>query len=197
MDSKDQQPVPRVAALGLVFLEILKIVLIAALTIMLVRYLLFKPFYVEGASMVPSFNEHEYLIIDELSYRLRAPERGESVVFRYPYNPQVFYLKRIICLPLERCKIEKGTVIVFNEENPKGLVLEETYIKEKIDPDFDADVTLGEDEYYVMGANRGNSYDSRKFGPVRKGHIIGRVWIRGWPLSKAGIVKSGDYGLQE
>ncbi|HBF66823.1 MAG TPA: signal peptidase I [Candidatus Magasanikbacteria bacterium] len=87
--------------------------------------------------------------------------------------------------------------MVFNEENPKGLVLEETYIKEKIDPDFDADVTLGEDEYYVMGDNRGNSYDSRKFGPVRKGHIIGRVWIRGWPLSKAGIVKSGDYGLQE
>src|SRR3989338_355046 len=100
--------------------------------------------------MVPSFQEHEYLIIDELSYRFRQPERGETVVFRYPYNPTIFYLKRIICLPTERCKIANGEVTVFNEENPKGMILEEDYIKDKIDSDFQAEVIIGEGEYYVL-----------------------------------------------
>src|SRR3989338_8880423 len=113
------------SAAGLAFLELVKIVVLAFITIVLVRYFLFKPFYVKGASMEPNFYDHEYLIIDELSYRLREPERGEVIVFRYPNNPEEYFLKRIVALPGERIKISAGKVAIYNADHPEGIAVKE------------------------------------------------------------------------
>jgi signal peptidase I len=128
MELPSSQRLTRLQTAELIFIELLKVVLVATVVIVMVRHFLFKPFRVEGASMVPSFHEREYLIIDELAYRLRAPERGEAIVFRYPLNPQTFYLKRIIGLPGERVSVEGGNIIIFNNEHPQGMVIREEYI---------------------------------------------------------------------
>src|SRR3989338_5286682 len=104
------------ASAGIFLLELVKVAVLAGITIAFVRYFLFKPFYVRGASMQPNFYDKEYLIIDELSYRLRLPQRGEVVVFRYPDNPKEYFLKRIIGLPRERVKISEGKVTIYNSQ---------------------------------------------------------------------------------
>ncbi len=175
---------------GLFFLEIIKISILAAITIISVRYFLFKPFYVKGQSMEPTFHERDYLIIDEISYRFRVPERGEIVVFKSPINTD-FYLKRIIALPGERVKVENNTVIVYNEENPRGWVLPEVYLEEETPGSIS--LTLAEDEYFLLGDNRDSSFDSRRFGAVKKDAIVGRVWFRGWPFSRFSTFSLPEY----
>lgn len=175
---------------ALFFLEIIKIAVLAGVTIGLVRFFLFKPFYVKGQSMEPTFYERDYLIIDEISYRFRIPERGEVIVFKSPINTD-YYLKRIIALPGERVKVENNTVIVYNEENPRGWVLPEVYLQEETPGSIS--ITLGADEYFVLGDNRDSSFDSRRFGAVKKSTIVGRVWFRGWPFSRAATFSIPPY----
>ena len=169
---------------GLFILELIKVAVLAGVTIAFIRYFLFKPFYVKGASMEPNFYEHEYLLIDELSYRLREPERGEVIVLKYPDDPSEHFLKRIIGLPGERVKISGGEVIIYNDEHPEGLVIDEKYLPSDLETDGDRITVLGEKEYFVLGDNRENSYDSRRFGAVPKDLIVGRAWFRGWPFSR-------------
>lgn len=171
---------------GVFFLELVKVGILAGITIALVRYFLFKPFYVEGASMEPTFYNHEYLIIDELSYRFRIPERGEVVVFKYPDNPKEDFIKRIIGLPGERVKVAGGKVVIYNDAHPEGIEISESYLPKDLVTlgDMEKPLTLGANEYFVMGDNRPNSYDSRRFGAVDRSLIIGRVWFRGWPFSR-------------
>jgi len=164
---------------GLFFLELVKIVVIAGVTIVLVRYFLFKPFYVKGESMLPTFYENEYLIVDEFTYRFREPKRGEVIVFRSPTSPEDFYLKRIVGLPGERVRVENGKVTVCQVE---CTVLDEQYIH--VETSGDVAFTLGVDQYAVLGDNRSASYDSRRFGPISKDAIQGRVFLRGWPLTR-------------
>jgi len=169
--------------------EGIKVVAISFAIIIPVRYFLIQPFYVKGMSMESNFHDHEYLIIDEISYRFRPIERGEVVVFRYPLNPQEYFIKRIIALPGESVQVKDSKVIIFNEENPMGLVLPETYLDENM-PTFsnsDDKLTLGADEYFVLGDNRTASKDSRSFGAVNKSFITGRVFLRGWPFNRATI----------
>lgn len=172
------------------FLELIKIALLAGLTIGLVRYFLFKPFYVKGQSMEPNFYEHDYLIIDEISYRFRTPVRGEIIVFRSPVNED-YYLKRVVGLPGERVKIEDNKIVIFNLENPQGLVVNETYLNESTVGSVN--ITLTNDQYFVMGDNRDASYDSRRFGPIEKNAIVGKVWLRGWPFNRLSTFSSPSY----
>lgn len=172
------------------FLELIKIALLAGLTIGLVRYFLFKPFYVKGQSMEPNFYEHDYLIIDEISYRFRTPVRGEIIVFRSPVNED-YYLKRVVGLPGERVKIEDNKIVIFNLENPQGLVVNETYLNESTTGSVN--ITLTNDQYFVMGDNRDASYDSRRFGPIEKNAIVGKVWLRGWPFNRLSTFSNPSY----
>lgn len=172
------------AATGLFFLELFKIAVLAGVTIALIRYFLFKPFYVKGASMEPNFYEKEYLIIDELSYRFREPQRGEVVVFRYPENPREYFLKRIIGLPGETIKISSGKVLLYNNEHPEGVVINETYLPKNLKTEGRRTIVLNDSQYFVLGDNRSNSYDSRRFGPIDRDLIVGRAWFRGWPFSR-------------
>jgi signal peptidase I len=175
-------------------LEVVQIVAISAAIIVPIRYFLIQPFYVKGASMEPNFYDHEYLIIDELSYRFREPERGEIVVFRYPRDPSQFFIKRVIGLPGETIEISNGKIILYTKEHPNGEVLDESYIIEDR-TDGKTRVTLGEKEYFLLGDNRDESLDSRAFGTVKRAGIIGRVWIRGLPLSRLGTFDSPVYNL--
>ena len=178
--------------------ELVKVIVLAGITIALIRYFLFKPFYVKGASMEPNFLDHEYLIVDELSYRLREPERGEVVVFKYPNNQDEYFLKRIIGLPGERIKVSDGKITVYNAKNPEGVQLGGTYLsKELVTLGESRTVTLGADEYYVLGDNRPNSFDSRRFGPVNKSLIIGRAFLRGWPLNRVAKFSAPNFEINK
>ncbi|TSC84622.1 MAG: signal peptidase I [Parcubacteria group bacterium Gr01-1014_13] len=177
------------ASAGIFLLELIKVAVLAGITIAFVRYFLFKPFYVKGASMEPNFFDKEYLIIDELSYRLRPPERGEVVVFKYPENPKEYFLKRIIALPGERVKVSEGQVTIYNKEHPEGVILNEPYLPQNLlTVGNGLPVQLDENNYYVMGDNRPNSFDSRRFGAVDKSLVVGRVFFRGWPLNRAELI---------
>lgn len=175
--------------------ELVKIIAISLAIIIPVRYYLIQPFYVKGASMEPNFHDHEYLIIDEISYRLKQPERGDIVVFRYPRNPQEFFIKRIIGLPGESVQIKDGSVYILNESNKDGFVLTESYLEPGVKTYSlnEEIISLGEQEYYVMGDNRNSSKDSRSFGPVNKSFLIGRVLFRGWPFDKITVFDTPVY----
>lgn len=138
--------------------EIVKFAVIAALIIIPFRLWIAQPFIVSGASMEPTFYNGDYLIIDEISYNLREPQKGEVIVFRYPLDPTKFFIKRVIGVP--------GEIVAFN-----GTA-----------------VTLGENEYYVLGDNREESSDSRIWGAVPENLIVGRGLIRLWPLNKIGML---------
>ena len=164
------------------FREILKIVIIALLKVVPIRYFLFQPFFVRGQSMEPAFENGDYLIIDEISYRFRSPQRGEVVVFKYPQNPSQRYIKRIVGLPGETVEIEAGSVIIFNWEGSQ-ILDESDYLPASIQTPGDIRLSLDEDEYFVLGDNRVSSADSRRWGPLPKENIVGRVLFRAWPFT--------------
>lgn len=143
---------------------------------------------VQGSSMEPSLSAEDNLIVDKLSYRFHDPERFDIIVFPFLYEEETFYIKRIIGLPGETVQIDvEGNIYI------DGELLEESYGKEVImDPGRAIEpVELGEDEYFVMGDNRNNSKDGRdpSVGNIRRENIIGRAWLRIWPLNKVGFIK--------
>lgn len=178
------------------FWEVFKVLIISLVIIVPVRHFLIKPFYVKGASMEPNFHDHEYLIINQISYRIDDPARGDTVVFRYPFDQRQYFIKRVIGMPGERVKILSNQVIIINSEHPDGEVLSEEYLSPTAQTVGEIDVTLGEQEYYLLGDNRQSSLDSRAFGPVKKELIIGKTLFRGWPLGRVGpVTNTLDYNL--
>ncbi len=178
------------------FWEFLKIVIISLLIILPIRYFIIQPFYVKGASMEPTFHDHQYLIIDEIGYRFNEPKRGDIVVFRYPQNPQEYFIKRIIALPGERVEVRDGNVYIYNDKYPEGFVLDESaYLADNIKTyDLSEEiVTLRSGEYFVLGDNRNSSKDSRSFGAVNKSFLTGRVALRGWPFNQITVFHTPEY----
>jgi signal peptidase I len=172
--------------------EIIKIVLIALLIVIPIRYFLFQPFFVQGQSMEPNFEDGDYLIIDEISYRFRDPQRGEVVVFKYPNNLSQRYIKRIIGLPGETVEIENGQVIISSEGGEK--ILEESdYFPSSIFTPGDVQLSLGENEYFVLGDNRSSSSDSRRWGALPQEDIVGRVFLRAWPFTALAKFETPTY----
>ncbi len=170
--------------------EFLKIVIVCLVIILPIRWFIIQPFYVKGASMEPTFHDHQYLIINEIGYRLGDPQRGDIVVFRYPEDPQEYFIKRIIGLPGEKVEIRDNAVYIFNDSHVDGFRLDESaYLASNVmtyDPEAKV-VTLRDGEYYVLGDNRTSSKDSRSFGPVSRSFLTGRVWLRGWPFKTATV----------
>ncbi|MDD3711092.1 MAG: signal peptidase I [Patescibacteria group bacterium] len=174
------------------FFELLKVVVISLIIILPIRYFIIQPFYVKGASMEPTFHDHEYLIIDEISYRFNKPQRGEVIVFRYPQNPQEYFIKRVVALPGEIIKMIDGEIFIYNSDNPTGFKLDEGfYLSDSVKTYSLVDelISLGEDEYFVLGDNRYASKDSRTFGPLKDSFITGKVLFRGWPFSRLTLFK--------
>lgn len=169
-------------------LEIFKIIIVASAIVLPIRYFIAQPFIVRGASMEPTYNDSDYLLIDEATYYFRSPERGEVIVFRYPQNPRQFFIKRIIALPSETVALEGGKVKITKEGLDKETILDEPYLSEDIKTIGDFSRTLGASEYFVLGDNRSASSDSRFWGPLSKKYLIGRALFRAWPLTKFGVV---------
>lgn len=184
--------------------EIVKVFFWAVIIIAPIRLFLFQPFFVQGASMEPSFEDGEYLIINELGYKktdfnikgsnlftvepFKNLERGDVAVFRYPKNPSQFFIKRIIALPGEKINIKDGQVTIFNDQNPYGFILDESgYLSAEEKTSGELSRTLADNQYFVMGDNRGASHDSRSWGPLSKDKIIGKVLLRAWPVARAAI----------
>ncbi|MFZ6036402.1 MAG: signal peptidase I [Patescibacteria group bacterium] len=176
-------------------IELIKIVLIAVVIIIPIRYFLFQPFYVRGASMEPNFEDNQYLIIDEITYRFNDPQRGDVVVIRDPKNTAEFLIKRIIGLPHEVVEIGDGRVTIINEQNPEGAALPESYLADYIQTSGNQRVELGADQYFVMGDNRPVSLDSRSFGPLPRREIVGRAWLRVWPFETFTLFTPPTYQL--
>jgi signal peptidase I len=177
--------------------ELVKLAVICAAIVIPIRYFLIQPFYVQGASMEPTFHTHEYLIVDEISYRFSEPKRGDVIVFRYPVNPQEHFIKRIVGLPGETVEIKDGKVYIYNDKHPDGALVEEEYLDSSIETHgfSKQKEELEENEYFVLGDNRNSSKDSRNFGPVKESFIVGQVFFRGWPFNKAGFFEDPEYGL--
>ncbi len=185
-------------------LEIIKIILLAFVIIVPIRVFLFQPFFVQGASMEPNFENGQYLIVNELGFKkttigfndikffsvgaFREIPRQKVVVFRYPKDPSKFFIKRIIGLPGEKIEIKNGSYKIFNKENPDGFSPDESaYIPNGVKTAGDLVMTLGNNEYFVMGDNRPFSSDSRVWGAVPDDDIIGEVLLRAWPLNEVSV----------
>lgn len=173
--------------------ETIKIIVISLAIIVPIRYYLVQPFFVKGASMEENFHDGDYLLIDEISYRFNTPQRGDVIVFRYPENPSQFFIKRIVGLPGETVEIKGNKVIIYNSVSPQGSVLEEGYLSLNQETIGNFLVKLGDDEYYVLGDNRLQSSDSRRWGGLERNFITGKAFLRLWPLNKISTVGSIKY----
>jgi signal peptidase I len=174
--------------------EIFKIALIALVIVLPIRYFLFQPFIVSGDSMVPNFHSGDYLIVDEISYRFQTPQRGDVIVFDASfikgYAGQRF-IKRVIGLPGETVNVTNGTVEIT--KNGKIVVLDEKYLPDDLKTYGDKNVTLKADEYFVLGDNRQYSYDSRIWGVVPQKYIIGKAFLRIFPVAALAEISAPSY----
>ncbi len=204
---ESEQPTPPVnktffgnfTASALFVWDFVKIVAIALIIIIPIRYFVFQPFIVSGSSMEPNFSNGQYLVIDEISYHFSDPHRGDVVVLHYPKDPKQFFIKRIIGLPGEKVKIDNGRVIIINAAHPDGITLDETYLPTQglsypHDPAIVGGnniLTLGPDQYFMMGDNRLASSDSRDWGVLTRSGMVGKVFLRALPLPEFHVYTSG------
>lgn len=141
---------------------------------------------VDGSSMEATLSDGDNLLVDKISYRFRDPKRYEIIVFPYRYKEKTFYIKRIIGMPGEIVQIVDGYVYI------DGELLDESYGLEVMeDPNMAANpIQLADDEYFVLGDNRNHSADSREpnVGVIKRDEVIGRAWVRVWPLNKIGVI---------
>lgn len=162
-------------------LEVVEVIVIAVAAVVIIRSFLVQPFLVSGTSMVPNFQNGDYVLVDELTYDLRAPARGEVVVFRDPQDISTYFIKRIIGLPGETVKITNNSITVTNQQNPNGLALDESYLPSGTVTAGTESYTLSSSTYLVLGDNRPFSFDSRSWGPLPAKNLIGLVRVRLWP----------------
>ncbi len=162
--------------------ELIRFALITLFIVLPIRIYIAQPFIVSGSSMDPTFKDGEYLIIDEISYRFDAPDRGDVIVFRYPQDTTTFFIKRIIGLPGETVDIKDSTVTIEGVDGTSTFTLDESYLSH---PTWSVSrIKLSDEEYFVMGDNRPASSDSRIWGPLNKDLIIGRALVRLLPAKR-------------
>lgn len=153
-----------------------------------IRFFIAAPYIVQGASMLPSFEDLNYLIIDRVTYSLGDPERGDVIVFDLPQNQSRALIKRIVGLPGETVVISGNTVTILNQQHPDGFELKEPYVDaSNFGGVADLQTTLGDDQFFVLGDNRRVSADSRIWGVLPREDIVGRVFVRLFPLTDISI----------
>lgn len=177
--------------------EWVKIIAIALIISLPIRFFIAEPFIVNGASMDPTFATGQFLIVDRLTYRFEAPSRGDVIVFEYPNNPSTYYIKRIIGLPGETVDMKDGIVTISKPSTTSATSSEKITIKEPYIEDAHRShdtfhESLGSTEYFVMGDNRAESSDSRVWGPLDKHFIVGRPIVRLFPVPTLSVLP-GEY----
>ena len=169
--------------------EVAEVFLVALIAVAAIKYFLIQPFIVNGASMEPAFFDGDYLLVDEVSYHFEQPERGDVIVFKSPQDPSVYFIKRVIGLPGETVSVDNNAVTI------DGKKLDEKYISGGILDDWSGHVTfkLTSQQYFTLGDNRSNSFDSRYWGPLDKSAIIGLVRLRLWPPKSIQLFEPVSY----
>ncbi len=183
-------------------LDVLEVAFVALGLVFIIRTFLVQPFLVQGASMSPNFSDGDYLLVDELSYYIREPKRGEVIVFKFDQSigegvSNVYYIKRVIGLPGEKVEIRNGKILVYSGGASDALVLEEDYLprgrETLVRPGGQTKFTMGEGEYLALGDNRSYSYDSRDWGVVHRDWIVGTARFRLWPPRDVQVFAAPSY----
>jgi len=181
--------------LGAFFLDILEVIVFAVGIFFFIYLLIMRPHKISGQSMMPNFQDAEYLLTEKVTYYTRNPNRGDVVVFMPPISTTDEFIKRVIGLPGENVMVKDGHVYINDK------LLAEPYIKDDVitsgGPFLSEGVqyTVPAGEYFVMGDNRPNSSDSRYWGPITKKVMTGRAWISYWPANLAGVVAKPSYNF--
>ena len=179
------------------FKEIVKASIIALIIVIPVRFFVAQPYIVSGASMDTTFADGHYIIVDQLTYRFNEPERGDVVVFKFPNDPNKFFIKRILGLPGETVVIDGGELLIANSPtSTEGFILPQPFVDEERKTEENVRRVLQDDEYFVMGDNRRASSDSRVWGPLNEEFIVGRAFFRVLPVTQVGILP-GDFEYNE
>jgi signal peptidase I len=176
--------------------EIVKFTIIALVIVIPIRLYIAQPFIVDGQSMDSTFANGQYLIVDQLSYHFEKPARGEVIIFKYPVDPRMYFIKRIIGLPGETVISKAGQISIVNADHPETapLVLDEPYVDAVNHASDNFRTTLGPDQYYVMGDNRSHSSDSHIWGPLDTKFITGRPIFRLFPPTKISVFPGSEKG---
>lgn len=183
--------------LGAFFLDTLEVIVFAIGIFFFIYLLIMRPHKIDGESMMPNFNNGEYLLTEKVTYYFRNPERGDVVVFTPPVTDLDEYIKRVIAVPGETIMVKGGHIYI------NGNLLNESYIADTVPTTGGSFLTEGQvykvpdGEFFVMGDNRQNSSDSRYWGPITKKEISGRAWIIYWPVNLVGIVPQPSYSLAQ
>ena len=166
------------------------------IVVKLIQGFIIQPFIVDGGSMLPTYHNGEFLLVDKLSYHLHKPKRGDVMIFKLYENNNNPYegkhlIKRVIGLPNERVQVENGITTIYNKENPNGFVIDEPFISFK-ETHKNVDIVLDDTHYFMMGDNRSQSYDSRDWGALDEVNIKGQVLFRVYPF-KSATYEPGQY----
>ncbi len=182
------------SSVGAFIWDLVKIVAISMAIIIPFRLLVAEPFVVSGSSMVPNFHNSDYLIVDRVSYHRAEPKRGDVIVMKYPKNTAEYFIKRIVGLPGETVMLQNGKVVIVNKDHPQGMVIDEPYLPTGT-PTLGrpGPYSLGSGEYFVLGDNRTASSDSRVWGILPENDIVGRAWLRIFPVKDFGFIKTPTY----
>jgi signal peptidase I len=205
-ENEEQNPLvteiiaPKHSALKAILKEIGIFALIAVFIVLPFRMFIAEPYIVDGISMDPTFHTGDYLIVDKLSYEIGVPKRNSVLVMKFPLDPSKKFIKRVIGLPGDTVSMKKNVVTIINKENPKGFLLDQSYLVNFCTTEAvgrfsckpDAEIILKDGEYFVMGDNRAESYDSRYWGVLPKADIIGKPVLQLWPLTQIGFVPGQD-----
>jgi signal peptidase I len=178
--------------------ELIRTAIVVGILAFVIRSFVIQPFVVEGSSMFPRFQTNDFLIVDKLSYRIHRPERGDIIVFKYPFDMNTNYVKRIIGLPGETVSIHDGTVTIKNNVHPEGALLSEPYLATDVATNLPGGANSGEfvvpdTKYFVLGDNRKASSDSREWGFLPSEDITGRVFVQAFPFARASWVAHARY----
>lgn len=181
-------PVPapgRIASLAPALRELVETILLTLVIFFIIRFAV-ENYKIEGYSMLPNFQDGQFLLVNKISYMVGHPQRGDVIVFHFPLNTTKNYIKRVVGLPGERIQINQGHVFV------NGGLIDERYPLNHAEYDWGPE-TVAADEYFVLGDNRPESSDSHYWGPVPAKDIVGKAWITYWPPQAWGTVP--DYSF--
>ncbi len=177
-------------------IELIQFIAIVLAVLLIIRFAIAEPHKVSGHSMVPNFQDGDYIITNKAVMYFSSPQRGEVVILQNPRNRDQVFIKRVIGLPGERIKLQDGKVYI------NGRILSEPYLPAGVETNGEAyladgeQITLPAEFYFVMGDNRPDSSDSRDWGPVDKSLIVGQAWIRYWPPNAMSVIQVDTPSLE-
>jgi len=176
--------------IGQFFLDFIETIVIALAIFVIVYKFLMQPHQVKGNSMFDNFHNGEYVLTNKIAYQLNDPEVGDVVIFEAPKNEDYDYIKRIVGMPGDKIMIKKGKVYINNQLfDEMGYLDSNTYTRTGSYLSEGQEIIVASDSYFVIGDNRDHSSDSREWGFVPLENIVGKAWIRYWPLNKMGMIK--------